>query len=98
MSFLEAAANWADWKSMDVKFARDEMDGWFAIISMSDTKGMFSATVNEIDQRKRTKDKPAETDSEFQERVSAMMSKAVAQTRASRIARDTGRNPMARAA
>ena len=83
---------------MDVKFARDAGERWFAIISMSDTKGVFSASVNEIEPRKKTRVTPAETDDEFQDRVSSMMSKAVAQARASRIARSTGRNPMARAA
>lgn len=49
MRFFEAAANWADRKAVDLKFARDEFDGWFAILHFSDARGTYSTTVNKID-------------------------------------------------
>lgn len=78
MRFFEAAANWADRKAVDVKFARDEYDGWFAILSFSDQRGPFSAIVNAVEPT------PVR-DPDFQARIDKMMDKATVDARRRRI-------------
>lgn len=93
MRFFEAAANWADQRSVDVKFARDDMDGWFALLSFQDARGPYSATVDEMVPRGKSKRMvggekipvPAETEVEFEERVAKAMSSAAAAAHAKRI-------------
>lgn len=93
MRFFEAAANWADRKAVDIKFSRDEMDGWFAILSFSDSRGPFSAMVNEIERRGKhfhivkgeRVPMPAETDDEFDARVEVLLNKACVAARKNRI-------------
>ena len=105
MRFFEAAADWADRKAVDLKFCRDEYDGWFAIIGFQDSRGPFSALVNLIDPHpKRTVMRegekvklPAETESEFSDRVSKMMDKACVTARANRIRVVTGSSARAAA-
>lgn len=80
MRFFEAAADWADRKSVDLKFARDEYDGWFAIIQFSDSRGPFSTVVNRVEPTSKT-----ECDSHFGERVSKMLDKACVAARTNRI-------------
>jgi hypothetical protein len=79
MRFFEAAANWADRMSVDVKFARDEYDGWFAILAFSDARGPYSGVVNAIAPRQ------PETDEAFCARVDKMMSDASVKAHRSRI-------------
>lgn len=92
MEFLEAAADWADRRHVDVKFARDEYEGWFAIISLSDSRGTYSKAVNAISRG------PKEPETKYQDRVNAMMSAAVIKARAVRMVHNTRRQPAARAA
>lgn len=93
MRFFEAAADWADRKAVDIKFSRDDMDGWFAILSFSDSRGPFSAVVNEL--KPRGKDfhivkgekvpVPAESEEEFATRVGVALDKACVAARKDRI-------------
>lgn len=110
MRFFEAAANWADRKAVDVKFSRDEYDGWFAILSFTDARGPFSATVNAIEPHNQSTTKrrvdgvvekivnPAETGEEFDRRVAKMMDKACVIARTNRIKQVTNRTVMRAAA
>jgi hypothetical protein len=76
MEFFNAAANWADHAAVVVSFERDEADGWFAKISFRDSRGPYSALVDMVIPRGKTKDKPAETTDEFQGRVGKLMTAA----------------------
>ncbi len=97
MRFFEAAANWADRKYADIKFTRDEYDGWFAIVSFTDARGPFSATVNMVEPHNRRKLKiggiitvvPKEDTPAFEARVGKMLDKACAVARANRIRKVT---------
>jgi hypothetical protein len=97
MEFLEAAADWADRAHVDLKFARDQYDGWFAILEFSDAMGPFSGIATFIDRRgKRTSGKGdekvvilAETMEEYSDRVSKHLSKVATQARRKRIERVT---------
>jgi hypothetical protein len=84
MRFFEAAADWADRKAVDLKFCRDEYDGWFAIIGFQDSRGPFSAMVNMVGPN------PRETNTDYADRVSKMMDKACVTARANRIRVVTG--------
>jgi hypothetical protein len=90
--FLTAAADWADHRHVDVKFARDESDGWFAIIHLSDARGTFSRTVDAIERGSR------EPEDKYRDRVFALMSDATVKARAARIMHNTRRGIAARAA
>lgn len=96
--FMNAAADWADRTGSDVKFARDEYEGWFALICMTDSRGPFSAMVNAVAPRPRSRTAPRETPSEFNARVGQLLSREVARARAKRIEVNTGRSVAARAA
>lgn len=102
MRFFEVAANWADRKAVDVKFARDEYDGWFAILAFTDGKGPFSTTVNAVEPRAKSVThregekiaNPAETEEQFDARVSKMMDKACVIARTNRIKTNNRLNTM----
>lgn len=83
--FLKAAADWADERAADVKFMRDEYDGWCAIISFSDRHGSFSAIVKEV-----SRIKGDDVDS-YSKRVASVMNREAARARQRRIASIVGR-------
>lgn len=51
MEFLEAASDWADHVRVDIKFFRDEYDGWTAHVPFNDSKGPYSATIGLVTRR-----------------------------------------------
>ena len=84
VSFLEVAADWADTHAVDIKFARDEYEGWFAIIYLSDARGPFSATMGGLEPKKN------ESANKYRERIQGYLMRETAKARANRIRRLTG--------
>jgi len=78
-AFLDIAADWADQHAVDIKFARDLAEGWFAIVSMADGKGPFSAMINEIPRKDK---EPIE---EYEGRIYSLLIRETARARANRI-------------
>ena len=85
MEFFEAAANWAVRRNVVCVFERDEYDGWYARVQMSDGRGPFSAQVDEMFRHPKDRGKPAETADEFEDRVSKRLANAVVAARKRRM-------------
>ena len=83
MNFFNAVANWADSAHVDVSFARDEYDGWFARVSARDARGPYSIIVNEIPVPK--KKNTDETEDTYSDKVRAAMVSAMVKAAKSRI-------------
>lgn len=82
LPFLTAAADHADRRNLDIRFIRDEYSGWCAIVSMSDSRGTFSATIEAITRQTHGPNK--ETADEFASRVAKLVERAVTKARQAR--------------
>ena len=91
--FMEAAASWADRRKVDMVFARDEFDGWFAIMNFSDARGSFTKSVNPISRKSKKVDGKTvkESDDEYEDRVAQLLMKESAKARQDRINQNVGR-------
>ena len=99
MEFFEAAADWADRHAKVITFERDEVDGWFARVVLSDSNGEFSANLDAPARiQGRVNDEPRETSEEYATKVWRYLDSACQKARNARNNRFARFRPVSREA